>query len=401
MAPGTSRRGRAELVLHAARGPDPRRSGRGCRDAGAEPMTAAGCAGGATRTPVVAAALAEAAPDDFERQAPRRARAGAAGRGDRLGQLLDADPRRRGLLPAVAQAAALPRQPRRERDRRRRVVGAGAAIATGPPDLAADRRARPPARRRRPAGGAPRRRGRCRSSASTTAAAGSSTSCPSPSTPIPPPTRSTSPPRRRGRPGGALARAQGGPHRPPPERPAPPRAGGAGGAGALARRRSRPVDPAVVALARPCRRPSRPAGCRITTAASAIAAPAVSEPSSIGMRGRFSCSSTLYSEPKIAPATASTIVTVRPIAQVPKPWRAAVEARHAPAHVAAAVVRDRERPRSAGCRPRCRSSRRSRSPRTRSRLAQPERRAGRAQDRRAGSPPCRPPRASRRRRSPS
>ena len=30
----------------------------------------------------------------------------------------------------------------------------------------------------------------------------------------------------------------------------------------------------------------------------------------------------LYSAPNIAPATASTIVTARPMAQVPKPWRA-------------------------------------------------------------------------------
>ena len=52
---------------------------------------------------MVAEAL-EAAPDGFEGQDPRRARARAARRGRRLGQLVDADPRRRGLLPAVARS---------------------------------------------------------------------------------------------------------------------------------------------------------------------------------------------------------------------------------------------------------------------------------------------------------
>ena len=62
------------------------------------------------------------------------------------------------LLPAVAQAAALPGQPRRQRDRRRGVVGAGRGAGERPAHLAADRRAGAAARRRRPAGGAPRRR---------------------------------------------------------------------------------------------------------------------------------------------------------------------------------------------------------------------------------------------------
>ena len=68
-------------------------------------------------------------------QVPRHARAGAARRRDRLGELLDADPRRGGVLPPVAQAAALPREPRRERDRRRRVVrhGRGARDRPGRP----------------------------------------------------------------------------------------------------------------------------------------------------------------------------------------------------------------------------------------------------------------------------
>ena len=43
----------------------------------------------------------------------------AARRRARLGQLVDADPRRRGLLPAVAEADPLPREPRRQRHRRR------------------------------------------------------------------------------------------------------------------------------------------------------------------------------------------------------------------------------------------------------------------------------------------
>ena len=55
-------------------------------------------------------------------QGARRARAGAPGRRAGLAQLLDAGPRRGGLLPAVAQAAALPLEPRRQRDRRRGLV---------------------------------------------------------------------------------------------------------------------------------------------------------------------------------------------------------------------------------------------------------------------------------------
>ena len=56
-------------------------------------------------------------------QADRRTRGGAARRGAGLGQLLDADPRRRGLLPAIGQAPARALEPRRQRDRRRRLVG--------------------------------------------------------------------------------------------------------------------------------------------------------------------------------------------------------------------------------------------------------------------------------------
>ena len=54
------------------------------------------------------------------------ARAGAGRRRARLGQLLDADPRRRDVLPAVGQAPALPGQPRRQRHRRRGLLGARA-----------------------------------------------------------------------------------------------------------------------------------------------------------------------------------------------------------------------------------------------------------------------------------
>ena len=131
-------------------------------------------------------------------QGAREPRAGAARRGARLGQLLDADPRRRGLLPPVGEAAAVPRQPRRERDRRRGLVRHGRGDRERPAHLGPDRRAGAAARRGRAAGGAPRGRRTSRSCASTTAAAGSSTSCPWPSTPIPPPMRLTSRPRQRG-----------------------------------------------------------------------------------------------------------------------------------------------------------------------------------------------------------
>ena len=49
----------------------------------------------------------------------------AARRRDGLGQLVDADPRRRDLLPLGVEPDPVPREPRRERDRRRRVVGRG------------------------------------------------------------------------------------------------------------------------------------------------------------------------------------------------------------------------------------------------------------------------------------
>src|SRR3954451_9067011 len=48
----------------------------------------------------------------------------------------------------------------------------------------------------------------------------------------------------------------------------------------------------------------------------------VAVPSSIGIRGRFSCCSTLYCAPKTAPAPASTRTTMRPISHTASPWRA-------------------------------------------------------------------------------
>ena len=132
-----------------------RRAGRRDRDARAPSATRPGSRRGAPPTPWCPPALAEA-PDRFEPKVLAALEPELPGRRDRLAQLVDAGPRRRGLLPAVAQAAALPRQPRRQRHRRRRLVGRRGGARERPPDLAADRRAGAAARRRRPARGAPR-----------------------------------------------------------------------------------------------------------------------------------------------------------------------------------------------------------------------------------------------------
>ena len=91
-------------------------------------------------------------------QGSRRAGARAAGRGGDLGQFVDADSRCRGILPAVAQGAALPGQPGGQRDRRSGLVGPRCGARHGPPDVAAHGRAGAAARRRRAARRPARRR---------------------------------------------------------------------------------------------------------------------------------------------------------------------------------------------------------------------------------------------------
>ena len=88
---------------------------------------------GASADALVPAALA-AMPEPFEGRVARGPRAGAARRRPRVAQLLDADPRRGGVLPRVAQAAPLPRRPRRQRHRRRGVLGGRrrARVRAGP-----------------------------------------------------------------------------------------------------------------------------------------------------------------------------------------------------------------------------------------------------------------------------
>ena len=168
----------------------------------------------------------------------------------------------------------------------------------------------------------------------------------------------------------------------------------------LARRRSRPGRSCGGSARRPCRRPSRRAGSMITTAASAIAAPAVSEPSSIGMRGRFSCLEHVVLGPEDHARDGEDDghdEADRPGAEALAP---AVEARHPAAHVAAAVVGDREH--------RDQQDAADDPDRVRVRvrvgladLAEAEDRARPRSGSRAGSRPCRSPRASRRRPRPS
>ena len=137
---------RAELMLASAAAPtlDALASAVEMRASERDPP---GSPRGAPPTPVPAA-LADA-PEDFEPKLLAGSSRSSRRRG-RLAQLLDADPRRGGLVPAVGQAHPLPRQPRRQRDRRRDLVGARRGHrATEPPDLAPDRRARAPARPRR------------------------------------------------------------------------------------------------------------------------------------------------------------------------------------------------------------------------------------------------------------
>ena len=115
----------AELMLQAAAAPTLECAGGRGGDARREPASRAGSR--LARAPTQGRAAARrGGARRLRGQGPREPRARAAGRGDRLGQLLDADPRRRGVLPAVAEAPALPGQPRRERDRRRRLLGAWA-----------------------------------------------------------------------------------------------------------------------------------------------------------------------------------------------------------------------------------------------------------------------------------
>ena len=173
----------AETIVQAA----PRAALRGDRRvarARRRAATRAGSPSGATRTrscPPALARDARAVRAARLRRASRRAARRRAG----LGRVLDADPRRRDVLPArrtsgcaswrtAARTGSTGSSPRRS----------GAALATGGPRVAADRRARAAPRPRRPA----RRRARAGRRADdrlrrTTAAAGSSTSCRSPSAP--------------------------------------------------------------------------------------------------------------------------------------------------------------------------------------------------------------------------
>ena len=100
---------RAELLLRSAAAPALDALGRRRRDARSARATPDWLASLARRRRAGRPPRSPRRPTPFEPKAARRARAGAARRRARLAQLLDADPRRRGLLPAVAQAAALPR----------------------------------------------------------------------------------------------------------------------------------------------------------------------------------------------------------------------------------------------------------------------------------------------------
>ena len=105
-------------------------------------------------------------------------------------------------------------------------------------------------------------------------------------------------------------------------RTGPGRAAGAAGPSACVLIRGLPSCRSCGGSACPaCRRPSAASSVPITIAASAIRPPVVRLPSSTGMRGRFSCESTLYLAPSSTPATASTTVTIRPISHTPSPWR--------------------------------------------------------------------------------
>ena len=144
---------RAELLLRSAAAPT-----LDALAAAVEVRSAAADLGVAERVARGGCDRARGARRDARRlraQAARRARARAPRRRDRLAQLLDAGARRRGVLPPVAQAAALPRQPRRQRHRRRGLVRGRRGAGRQDAGLAADRRAGAPARRRRPAGRAP------------------------------------------------------------------------------------------------------------------------------------------------------------------------------------------------------------------------------------------------------
>ncbi len=147
--------GRADPAAAAA--PDPRRARRGARDAARASRIPAGSPRGAPPTTLVPAALADA-PEPSSPSCSRAVEPELPGRRGRLAQLVDAGARRGGLLPAVAQADPLPRQPRRQRDRRRDLLGARRGPGHRRAHLAPHRRARAPARPGRPVRRAPCRR---------------------------------------------------------------------------------------------------------------------------------------------------------------------------------------------------------------------------------------------------
>ena len=104
------------------------------------------------------------------------------------------------------------------------------------------------------------------------------------------------------------------------------------------RRRSRSGPPSCGSARRPCRRAIAASSVSTTIATRAMMPPVVSVPSSIGMRGARASPARCTPSRAIAASTARTIVDDQADDPHAQALAAAVEARHAPAHVAAAVV---------------------------------------------------------------